>query len=340
MRAQIIATALFSLASAAPFNFPLPNGFPNPSTDSLKQIQLQAQGTLSNATPPANVSADGLTNLKLIALNEIFEVAFFTELVQNITNRVQGYHLEDYDREYVLKSLKAVIAQEELHALNANGALKHFGANPIQPCQYQFPVSDFKSAINLARTATDVVLGTLQDVIQIFAKNGDAGLARGVASVIGQEGEQNGFYRLVLGQIPSELPFLTTSDRNFAFTAIQSFTVPGSCPNINEIPLKTFSGLTVAEQPNGKTDQKLTFTFAANSSSDLWVTYINQQNLPVTLPVEKCSATGEVKALFPFVEHQLNGLTIATLTSSAGPFLNASQVAENTVFGPAFLFAN
>ena len=198
------------------------------------------------------------------------------------------------------------------------------------------------SAINLARTATDVVLGTLQDVIQIFAKNGDAGLARGVASVIGQEGEQNGFYRLVLGQIPSELPFLTTSDRNFAFTAIQSFIVPGSCPNIDEIPLNTFQGLTALQQPSGLFDDQLQFTFNASASGysgDYWITYINQQNLPVTLPTTKVNES-TVEALFPFTEHQLNGLTIATLTNSSGPFVNASEVASATIFGPAFLFAN
>ena len=197
------------------------------------------------------------------------------------------------------------------------------------------------SAINLARTATDVVLGTLQDVIQIFAQGGDAGLARGVASVLGQEGEQNGFYRLVLGQIPSELPFLTTSDRNFAFTAIQSFIVPGSCPNIDEIPLTTFASLTALQQPSGLFDDQIQFQFdnTKNSSSGLFITYINQQNLPVTLPVSQRS-DNTVEALFPFTEHEMNGLTIATLTNSAGPFLNASQVADATVFGPALLFAN
>ena len=342
----LLASTLIPLAAAAPFSFPLPNGFPTPSADQVKQIQIQAQGTLSNASAPANISADGLTNLKLIAFNEIFEVAFFTELVANITNNVPGYDLQGEHRAYTLNSLKAVIAQEELHALNANGALAKFGADPIQACQYNFPVNDTLSAINLARTATDVVLGTLQDVIQIFAKGGDTGLARAVASVVGQEGEQNGFYRMVLGQIPSELPFLTTSDRNFAFTAIQSFVVPGSCPNINTIPLTTFAGLNVVGQPSGTQDDTLTFTFDANavpgySATNLFVTYINQQNVPVTLPVTQAGdSTGTVTALFPFTEHLMNGMTIATLTSSAGPFSSASDVAKATIFGPAFLFAN
>lgn len=111
MRAFTLATAFFSLASAAPFApYPLTNGFPNPSNDSKAQIQLNAQGTLPNGPPPAKVSDEGVTNLKLIALNEIFEVAFFTQLQQNITNYVPGYELHGQDREFILKTINAVIA--------------------------------------------------------------------------------------------------------------------------------------------------------------------------------------------------------------------------------------
>ena len=98
-------------------------------------------------------------------------------------------------------------------------------------------MSDFNSSIKLAATFTSLVLGTLQDVIEIFAERGDVPLTVGVASVVGQEGEQEGWYRLLQGKVPSELPFLTTSTREFAFNALnQNFIVPGSCPNIN-LPL-------------------------------------------------------------------------------------------------------
>ena len=125
--------------------------------------------------------------------------------------------------------------QEELHALDANNALAHVGYDPIEPCQYTFPVQDFDSALVLATTFTDVVLGTLQDVVERFALGGDFALTRHVASIIGQEGEQQGWFRVMQGKVPSELPFLTTSDLNFAFTAIQSFVVPGTCPNLSLI---------------------------------------------------------------------------------------------------------
>jgi|SRR5690242_19829425 len=120
--------------------FPLPNGFPNPNRDGEITIQDGAHGTLPNGPPPPALSAEGVTNLKLIALNELFEVAFFTELIYNVTNKVSGYDLGmGYD--YMLDSLNAIVNQEELHVLNANGALEHFNQERIQPCKYNCKLS-------------------------------------------------------------------------------------------------------------------------------------------------------------------------------------------------------
>lgn len=51
--------------------------------------------------------------------------------------------------------------QEELHAIGANAILASAKQQTISPCRYQFPVSDFESAIALANTFTDIVLGVL-----------------------------------------------------------------------------------------------------------------------------------------------------------------------------------
>lgn len=217
--------------------------------------------------------------------------------------------------------------------------------NPIEPCQYTFPVEDFDSAIALAATFTDVVLGTLQDVVERFALGNDVGLAREIASVIGQEGEQQGWFRVMQGKIPSELPFLTTSDLNFAFTAIQNFVVPGTCPNILEIPLRTYEQLTVLTPPGPQT-QNITFSFADPHNETnhlLWVTYINQQNLPIVEPARPISRQDDevtIEALFPYDENEMNGLTIAAVTKSDGPFADASTVAMWTLAGPGLIIVN
>src|SRR5436190_19066496 len=91
--------------------FPLENGFPKPNADQLNQIQKDAFGTLSNAPPPATLSPDGIVNLQLVAFNELHEVAFFSQLVQNITNSVPGFELHDRkEKDFVLKTLKGILA--------------------------------------------------------------------------------------------------------------------------------------------------------------------------------------------------------------------------------------
>jgi hypothetical protein len=235
--------------------------------------------------------------------------------------------------------------QEELHAVNANNALKHFNTDQIQPCKYTFPVSDFQSAIRLAGTFTSLVLGTLQDVIEIFAANGDAPLTTGVASVVGQEGEQEGWYRLIQGKVPSELPFLTTSTREFAFNALnQSFIVPGSCPNLNAINLTTFGPLKLLTNVEAKTEPiQFSFDKPSYGYDNFKLAYINQQNTPIVEDITVKSTDGStvtIEANFPYDANEMNGLTIAALVKSAGPFKNAQAVADATAFGPALIIIN
>lgn len=348
-----LATLIAGLVSAAPTTkrefsidnvyFPLANEFPNPSQEQILQIQGEGHGTLPNGPPPPALSPEGTTNLKLIALNEIFEVAYFTELVYNLTNKVSGFDL-GYGHEYVLDSLNAIVAQEQMHLLNANGALEHFKQEPIQPCKYSFPVTDFQSAIALAGTFTDLVLGTLQDVQQIFAKNQDDGLVRGVSSVLGNEAEQQGFYRLVQKKRVTSQPFLTTATRDFAFTAIQSFVIPGSCPNIGTIPLKTLLPLNVETKTIPAATQELKFSFAKDTglynTDALKLVYINGQNTPIVKNLENVQMMDDkvfFEAPFPYDEFLMNGLTIAAVTMGADQFEDANQVSEAAVFGPGLI---
>lgn len=333
-----------------PFKFPLQNGFPNVTNPSstLNVIEAQAHGTLPNAPPPPAInSANTFTSLRLIAFNEITEVAFFTELIDNITSNVPGYEINDSEggRDFILETLTAVQAQEELHALFANEVLALFNAGPIQPCEYEFAVDTFESAIALASTFTDVVLGTLGDVVGDFGADGDTDLIRGVASVIAQEGEQNGLYRALQDKVPSALPFLTASTREFAFSALnQNFVVAGTCPNINTIDLPIFGALTVVTPPTTPTNQQVKFSFQSNgtSTSGLSLVYINQQNLPIVEPLTDISTEDGVvtfTAEFPGATNLMNGLTIAAVATGSN-FTSADEVASATLFGPGLIEIN
>lgn len=358
------------------FTFPLSNGFPNVSNPStqLTQIEEQAHGTLPNGSPPPPPHADSLNSLGFIAFNELMEVAFFTELIANITANVPGYD-NIPNQNQVLAILNVVQAQEELHELNANGAFAKFsGGDVITPCEYVFPVDNFNDSIALASKFTDVVLGTLPDIQTIFGTDGDVGLIRGVGAVIGQEGEQNGFYRNLLGQNPSALPFLTASARDFAFNAInQNFVVPGSCDASLDLllhpaagtPLTEFGVLNVLTDPKDITsqmDSEIQFSFSTSttnvpsgsgagqnfavqspSASGFFLTYVNQQNKPFSVPLmNEQFADGAVTftASFPGLSQEMNGLTIAALTSSNGPFATVDDVAAATLFGPGLIEIN
>ncbi|PVH77687.1 hypothetical protein DL98DRAFT_517267 [Cadophora sp. DSE1049] len=365
--ASLLSLSYLVIASAAPFKFtdnPLGNNFPNPSQQQTLDIQNQAHGGLPNGAPPAAINPDTLTSLRLIAFNELFEVAFFSSLLNNITTNASGYKFEsDSSRNAALAAVTAILAQEELHALNANGALSHFNTPPIQPCQYNFPTTSYEDAIALASTFTDLVLGTLQDVSSLMGSNGDARLIRGITSVIGQEGEQNGFFRSTSNKIPSALPFLTTSTREFAFSALnQNFVVPGSCDpsNLATIDLPIFPPLYVLTQNITAKEQMLKFSLefetGAGAQGKIWkeqmgmqydglsVVYVNQQNIPVVQKIQNLDLTASgltFEAMFPFQEGTFgNGLTIAVLARSGGNLTTVEGVASATVFGPGLIEIN
>jgi hypothetical protein len=335
-------------APASPFAFPLSNGFPNLSPEALRAVEVQAQGTEPNGAAPTGLSDDDLTSFRLIAFNELFEVAFFTDLLYNVTNHVDGFRVEDRrERETVIRAITAIQAQEELHAINANAILAANGQAPIQPCLYQFPSTTLSEAFSFAKTFTDVVLGTLQDVQLHLATNGVNGVVPIIGSVIGQEGEQNGFFRAATDLIPSAQPFLTRASRAFAFNALnQAVVVPNSCPNSNLIELPHFQPLTIATAPITANDQTLQFSIAADANAPatgVSIVYINGQNTPLVEEVNNINIQNGVatfEATFPYTENLLNGLTIAALVAGNGPFADADAVAQATIAGPGLIEIN
>lgn len=109
------AAAVICLASAAPvakraFSDPTADGFPNPNATQLAAIGAVADGQIPNGPPPPKLAPSSLTAFQLIAFNENFEVAFFSSLLQNITDGVPGFELDDEEKEQLTSVLKTVIA--------------------------------------------------------------------------------------------------------------------------------------------------------------------------------------------------------------------------------------
>ncbi|KIY02926.1 uncharacterized protein Z520_01391 [Fonsecaea multimorphosa CBS 102226] len=328
--------------------FPLSNGFPNiiSGTPAFQQLTVQAHGSISNAPPPSTFAADDLRSLKVIQIQETFEAYYFTQLLLNITNNVPGFEISDPSlKQDIIEKLTVIQGQEQWHALNAGGTLQHFNVSQIQPCVFKSPATDLASAIHIAANFTAVVISTLQDVATRLGQNGDSAAIGGIVSVAGQEGEQQGIYRTLLNDlVPSELPFLTRSTREFAYSALQqNFIVPGTCPNDNTIDVPIFGTLNVLTTNIQAVDQVLTFSIERNSTQGLGLVYINQQNLPIVETITNPSTSNGVttfSANFPFSQNSLNGLTIAAVVNSTGPFANANEVANMTLFGPGLIYPN
>ena len=223
-----------------------------------------------------------------------------------------------------------------------------------QPCVYKFPTTDVMGAISLAETFTALVLGTLQDASQGLSTNGDHGPVRAVASVIGQEGEQNGFFRSLINAKPSEKPFLTTSIAEFAFSALQNFVV--SCPfdiaATIPIPIHPTIDVTGGGAVSSR-DQNLTFTAdlskvsaaasfygnTATSNSGLFMTYFTGQDAPISVPITGAAWNGKVltfNAEFPYSKFCMDGLTVGSLTT-AGSFASPDAVGAATLAAPALI---
>ncbi|KAL7793879.1 hypothetical protein V8C37DRAFT_377703 [Trichoderma ceciliae] len=368
--AKILASAL-ALAGSSTATWPpkskdctttstAPDGFPTPNAQQLRTISENADGSLSNAPPPDTLANSTLQSLQAIAFNEEFEVAYFESVLVNVTTGVPGFESwKNYGKPELEKVLKIIIAQEQLHTLNAVDALNKFKKLAPMPCKYHFPTTNIHDAIAVAEVFTSLVIGTLQDVSQAAAAAGDAGIVRGVASVIGQEGEQNGFYRTLLGAVPSEKPFLTTNVGPFAFSyVINNFVIPNSCPfDVTALEIPIFTQLNVggasaalAVQPE---DQWLNFSadlktvksaakFSNGNSDGLFITYFSGQLLPISVPVKNFKWNGgkvTFKAFFPFEENIMFGLSVAALTDGSN-FTNPDDVPAATLAAPALVNVN
>ncbi|VUC22092.1 unnamed protein product, partial [Clonostachys rosea] len=346
----IVAASVVLAEVVAGAAVPNTNGFPNPSPDQITLIEQLAKGKLPDGATPTSLKANTATALQLIAFNELFETAFFNSLISNITNGVDGY--QDAPNG-ALEILTAVLAQEELHALGAISTLQAAGQFAPSPCQYQFPVAKLGDAVALAETFTAVVLGALQDANVLFSNDGVSDLVRLISSVIGQEGEQNGFYRLLLNRIPSEKPFSSFTPGAFAWSALQLFVVPGSCPfplsNIN-LPifptLATNGGPVAVIQPN---DQTLSFQVDLSTSagaqqyiggdgSGLYMTYVTGQQQPFSVSITNVQWQGKIltfDANFPYSENQADGFSHGALTISNNPSLDS--LVQCTLAAPAII---
>ena len=326
---------------------PFADGFPSPSKQQVSQIELQAHGLLPQGIPPT-LSPIGVTNVQLVEFAERTEAVFFEEFLFNVTNKVPGYDVlpPNIDYDDLVMFLNQSVAMEELHSLAGTSILAHFNQTDIQPCtQYNFPVSNIAESLTLAAVTQSVVFGTLGDLALRWAENGDFAFVQIAVQIAAAEGEQAGKLRTLLNKTSIELPFTTQNSIDFTFTALQGFVVPSSCPNLNAINLTTFEPLTVLSNL-GPQDSQAQFQIGNSkyqSGSKYWVVYLNGLSIPIVEPLAFVTSDSETVTLqgsFPYTEHEMNGLTIAAITDTQGPFSSAEDVAAAAIWAPGLILVN
>ncbi|XP_018902087.2 uncharacterized protein [Bemisia tabaci] len=335
--------------SSGGFSFPLSNGFPNIPPGSPKETDIfqQAHGPVPRSNLPP-LKPDDVTSIRFLAFNEIFEVAYFTEFLDNVTNNVPGYVILDpYSRNFTITTLTAIRAQEEVHALQANDILIKMDLEPIQACRYRAPVSDLRAAFAYANTFTDLVIATIQDVATRLGRNNDSEYIASIIGRVGNEAEQDGYFRTVQHKIPAPTPLLTRGSRVYTYSYLnQNVVVPGSCPNSYLIDLQILPSLNAVQQPDPNSSQNQTIQFyvpVTETTRELGaenrIVYIEQQNQPVVVPIRNVrQESGSVyfEAEFPTILLQYGGygLIIAALTNDTGPFQTIDDVVPFTIAGP------
>lgn len=228
-----------------------------------------------------------------------------------------------------------------------NAALEHYGHVEIQPCQYNFPVSSYNESLILANSFTNTVIGTLSSIIQQYGKVGDADLIAEIGTVIGQEGQQSGGFRIAQGKRPSANAYPTYASPSFLYSLVNTFTVPGSCPNSNLIDIPILKPLTVLTPSPQPADGTINLVVEPSNPAigNLSVVYLSGQAQPVVVAITDILHHGTTastfSAKFPFSTSGFSdGLTIVALTNGTGPFADADAVAASSVYGPGLIEIN
>ncbi|KAJ3490065.1 hypothetical protein NLG97_g5857 [Lecanicillium saksenae] len=278
-------------AAAVPGN----DGFPKPNEDQKVALAAQAGGKLPNVALPTELGPESTTAFQLIAFNELFETAYFDSLLQNITN--VGEHV--------------LAAQTALTSANASFV--------PSACEYMFPTTNLTQAANIAETFTAVVLGALRGANVLFAKENVSVPIQLISSVIGQEGEQNGYYRQVLKEAP--LPI---------FPPLMTNGQPVAALEAKDQKLSFSADLSKSEAAK---------RYTGSDGEYLFLIYTTGQRKPVPMEISNVKWDGMMtnfEAEFPFTENVMNGFSHAALTTG-NVFESADDLTHCTLAGPGII---
>ncbi|EED16603.1 conserved hypothetical protein [Talaromyces stipitatus ATCC 10500] len=150
-----------------------------------------------------------------------------------------------FDENFV-KNLNFVAHDEEQHVVFLETAIKQAGATPVAACQYNFPITDVTSFVNLATVLEGVgVSAYLGAATAISSKE----ILNVAAAITVSEGLHQAIQRASLLDVVSANIAGTPLTPNAIFTIASSFIT--ACPSTNAaLPFKAFPAIAVNGIPN------------------------------------------------------------------------------------------
>jgi hypothetical protein len=232
-------------------------------------------------------------------------------------------------------NLQFVAHDEEQHVVLLQGAIAQAGASPVAACQYNFPVTDIASFVNLATVLEGVGVSAYLGAATAISSKSILNVA---AAITVSEGLHQAVQRAGVFDVVSANIAGTPLSPNAIFTLASSFIT--SCPPTNAaLPFKAFASLAVSGVTNPAAP------LAVNTVATLTMTGTNPPALPATVFVTFVSGLDVVSvpaqvsngAVSVAIPPQASGQTFGLLTSSA---VNGTGITvdDNTVIaGPVVM---
>ena len=241
-----------------------------------------------------------------------------------------------------LIAVQKAAAQEEVHVASIETLLQHNGAQTINPCQYDFPVSNAEEFFALANIITSVGIGAIFDLQDGISKT-DPGLEVTVSGIVTVESRHDAFFRMTAGEAPNPTPFDTRISGAWAYNLALDFVIPGSCgsglpASITSIPVFPPLGLIGTNEPAfASTNSIGTLVFTVNtaqmpsgwSNKPLFIGWVNQELAPIYTPVTVMNGN----QLQTQVPTGLNGMAFAALTGQ-NTAADITALTAATIAGP------
>jgi hypothetical protein len=309
-------------------------------------LEVAANSRLPNVPLPESINHSTQTLLQLLTIWGQAELSAYHETIDKITSNATGFtDFKQWNRAEVLgifnthlavltpspSSLPLLTApqESELQLSYALSLLTHFSVPLIpSPCVYKAPLAGLtlQRDILIFQELNTLLIDALQDASSTLTP----ALLPILWSIATSKAEQNGFYRVLHNEIPSERAFMTSIPPSLAFSTFSQL--------LRECPFKLDDVAPVAVPlfedaiPDG-------FTYCANLShvpadlDNLYLSIIVGAQMPVTVKAENVSMNGTIiafDAAYPRAQEVLEGMVVVAL-NEAGYGSVADEVGGKTL---------